>query len=109
MLKPAADYGGIPVRDEDELVWVAFEGATIFAAFTTLLWNDGEAEFSLAGGTRLNEWIHLIDEAVSKWARDAGASRLTMRGRRGWARFAKRFGWVATGTEDEKQLFEKAL
>jgi hypothetical protein len=109
LLRPAAEYGGIPIKDEDELVWVAIDGPTIFAAATTLLWNDGEAELRLAGGARHREWIAPLDEMVSAWARDAGATRLTMRGRKGWARYARAFGWVVSGTEDGKQLYEKVL
>ena len=109
LLRPAAEYGEIPIKDEDELVWVAFDGPTIFAAATTLLWNDGEAELRLAGGARHKEWIAPLDEKVSAWARDAGATRLTMRGRKGWARYARAFGWVVSGTEDGKQLYEKVL
>ena len=109
LLKPAADFGDIPIRDDDELVWIAFEGTVLFAAATTLLWDDGEAELRLAGGYRHRDWIQQMDEVVSKWARDAGASRLTMRGRRGWTRYAARFGWEPLGTEDGRQLYEKVL
>ncbi len=64
----------------------------------------------LAGGHRFQEWIGLLDETVSDWARNGGAKKLTMRGRMGWARFAKRFGWVALGTDtDNLMIFEKDL
>ena len=109
LLQPAADYGDIEPWEDGDLVWIAFEGPTIFAAAVTRPLGD-EAELRLAAGTRLNEWIHLLDAQVSEWARMNGAYRLTMRGRRGWVRFAKRFGWAVLG-QDHKQrtLFEKVL
>lgn len=108
LLEPAAEYGGIPVRDDDEFVWVAFEGQTIFAAGTTLLWNDGEAEIRLCGGTRFREWVSEALEAVEAWARQCGAQKLTMRGRRGWARFIA--GWDCHGQDhDGLWIYEKDL
>jgi hypothetical protein len=110
LLEPAAKYGGIPIRDSDEFVWIAFDGPTVFAAATTLLWNDGEAELRLAGGARHKEWIGPLHEAVSDWAKRSGATRLTMRGRKGWGRYARPFGWVALGTDhDGLTIYEKAL
>lgn len=109
LLRPAADFGGIPVHDEDELVWIAFEGPTLFGAVTTLCWNDGEAEIRLGAGTRLADWIEPMEATVSAWARDCGAKTLTLRGRKGWARFAARFGWAPLGEEDGRMIFGKGL
>lgn len=109
LLKPAADYGEIPVFGEGECLWIAIEGNTIYAAGTTLLWEDGEAEIRLCGGTRHREWADEALRLVEEWARSAGASRLTMRGRKGWGRYTRPFGWVATGIEDGRQIYEKEL
>ena len=109
LLKPAADYGEIPIKDEHELVWVAIDGPIICAAGTTLLWNDGEAEIRLCAGTRHREWVGEALRIVEAWARDAGASRLTMRGRQGWARYVRAVGWAVTGIEDGRTLFKKVL
>jgi hypothetical protein len=108
LLKPAAEYGGIGIRDDGEFVWIAFDGPTIFAAMTTF-YADGVAEIRLACGSRLNDWIAPFEAAVSAWARECGASKLIMRGREGWGRFARPFGWARLGTEDGKHLYEKAL
>jgi hypothetical protein len=109
LLRPAAEYGGIGVRDDDELVWIAFDGSTIFAAATACPAGD-EAQIRLAGGARHREWIEDFDGQVSAWARRNGAARLTMRGRKGWARYARAFGWGLCGTdEDGLTIYEKAL
>ena len=108
LLKPAADYGEIPVRDDDELVWIAFEDTVLFGAATTILYDDGEAEIRLAGGRHVARWIDGLN-ILESWARDAGASRLAMRGRRGWLRLVRRFGWDAVGIEDGRTIYEKDL
>ena len=109
LLKPAADYGETSVHAPDELVWIAYEGGQIFGAVTTLCWDDGEATILLGAGTRLKDWMEPMEAVVSAWARDCGAERLTLRGRKGWARFARAFGWVASGEEDGRMIFEKEL
>lgn len=110
MLEPSAKFGGIAVRDDNELVWVAIDGPTIVGAATTLLWDDGEAELRLAGGQKHREWISPLDATVSAWAKAAGANKLTMRGRKGWGRYARPFGWVALGTDDDGlHIYEKDL
>ena len=82
----------------------------MFGVATTILWDDGEAELRLGGGARLSEWIEPMQDTLSEWARTAGADRLTILGRKGWARFAKRFGWVALGTDGEGRfIFKKGL
>jgi hypothetical protein len=109
LLKPAAEYGDIDVCENGDLVWVAYDGPTVFAAAVTRPLDD-EAELRMAAGTRLNDWIHLLDAAVTAWARENGAWRIVMRGRKGWGRFASRFGWAATGKDHKgRTLFQKVL
>jgi hypothetical protein len=106
MLEPAAE--GFPVLTDGELVWLAFDGPTAFGAATTILYDDGEAQIRLCGGKHGKQWIALGEATVSAWARDCGATKLTLRGRKGWAR-ALPAGWVATGIEDGKHTYEKVL
>ena len=104
LLEPAAKFGSVEVECSNQVVWIAHEGGTIHAAATTLLYDNGSAELRLAGGHRHRDWAPQLSETVSAWARSAGATRLTMKGRRGWARYAHRLGWVAHGTIYEKEL-----
>ncbi len=109
LLEPG-NIGIESVIDTDDWVWIIFDGPVLHAAATTRIYRDGTARLMLAGGANLQRWIGLLDETVSDWARKGGATRLTMRGRNGWARFAKRFGWVALGhDEDNLMIFEKDL
>ncbi len=101
MLAPAARFGGIDPYEPGDWVWIIYQGPLLAAAAVTRIWPGDEAELRLAGGCRSNDWMGLLDGTVSDWARSGGAHKLTMRGRKGWARFAARFGWVALGTDDD--------
>ena len=105
LLKPAVtDWE----HDEDELVWIAFDGPTLFGAGTTVLYDSGEASILACGGFQHRKWVEQAEGLVSAWARDCGATKLTMRGRRGWARYFRALGWVTS--DDGKQMrYEKDL
>lgn len=93
-----------------DVVWIAYEGTTIFGAATTRLRSDGVAELRLIGGARLRDWIGPLDEAVTAWARLCGSPKVMSRGRRGWTRYNNAHGWVVAGQdEDHKIMFEKVL
>lgn len=110
LLQPAADIGIIDAYEPCDWVWIIYDGPTLYAAATTRLLKGDEAELRLAGGGHFKEWIGLLDETVSDWARRGLAHKLTMRGRKGWARFAERFGWVALGNDDQgRAMFSKNL
>lgn len=110
ILKPALTDDQEVFDPAIDTAWVAYSGEVIFGAATTRLRTDGIAELRLAGGARHREWVGPLDEAVTAWARLCGAHRLTMRGRKGWARYARAFGWAATDPDDEgKLVFEKVL
>ena len=97
-----------PVLEPGEIVWIAHDNGTLFGAGTTALSEDEDTAVILAcGGSRHREWVGKALRIVEAWARDAGALRLTMRGRRGWARYLA--GWDATGSEDGQTIFEKDL
>lgn len=109
LLKPAADYGRTEVSHPNMVVWIAHENGTVFAAATTLLYDNGNAELRLAGGYRHREWAEQLSGTVSAWAKSAGAKKLIGRGRKGWARYARACGWVALGTDGEDTIYEKEL
>ena len=106
LLEPATEGAPTP---EGELVWIIYDGPVLYAAATTVLCDDGTARLRLAGGYRHKLWAEQLSEVVSAWARDCGATRLTGRGRKGWARYARAFGWDALDEEDGRLNFEKVL
>jgi len=109
LLEPAARRSGIEVKENGELVWIALESGIVWAAFTVRVVAE-RVELICAGGTRMREWVPLLDEVLTRFARDAGKSRLQTRGRWGWKRFGDKLGWSLVGC-DEKGLpvFEKEV
>lgn len=106
LLQPATI--GSPAYEPGELVWIAFDGPVMFGAGTTALFGD-VAEIRACGGHLHKEWVEQAEAAVSAWARQH-ATKLTMRGRKGWARYLRAFGWALLGEdEDGLTIFEKVL
>lgn len=109
LLQPAADVGGIEPYEPGDMVWLATENGTVFAAMTTRFAN-GVAEIRCVGGTRLRDWLPAWANVFEDWARACGADWLECRGRKGWGRFAERFGWRFSHTDqDGLPVFEKEL
>jgi hypothetical protein len=77
-----------------DVLWTAYEGDTFWGFATTRVGAD-EAELLCVAGKRFREWIGPMEAEICGWARDCGASRIVSRGRMGWVRLARTFGWVA--------------
>lgn len=105
LLKPAALRGGVPVLEEHELVWIVTEGSTVIAAATTRL-TEGDAEIMLCGGARAREWAANLAELICRWARDEGAEKVRITGRKGWA---KLLNWTVIGERNGFTAIERGL
>lgn len=109
MLAPVALAGGIETKGPGDSVWVAEEVGTVWAAFTLRLVGP-VMEIRCGTGKRLSDWLEEAEQVFTAYAEDCGAERLHLRGRKGWGRFAMRFGWQAKGfDEDGRPVFEKEL
>lgn len=108
LLKRGASLSGCKPKEPEDTVWTAIEGGTVFAAFTLRL-TDEALEIRCAGGSRLWSWVALLDDAATEIARREG-KKLHCRGRKGWARFAKRLGWEFVGHDEAGlPMFEKEV
>jgi hypothetical protein len=103
----AATLDGARVIDTDELVWIAYEGSVLFGAGTTIAYDDGEVRILACGGFKHREWVGEAIATVTAWARDCGARKITMRGRKGWARYFA--GWDCSQADERSWLFQKDL
>lgn len=109
LIAKGAELGGAEPYSKGELVWIAFEQGTIFAVMTTAL-NADVAEIRNVAGTRLRDWLPEWARIFEQWARNCGADWLECRGRKGWGRFAERFGWHFSHVDkDGLPVFEKEL
>lgn len=108
LLEPAARRGGIEAKEDGDLIWIAVEDGIVWAAFTIALTDC--LELKCAGGTRMREWVPLLDQVLTAFARDAGKSKLQTRGRWGWKRFGDKLGWKHVGNDERDfPVFEKEV
>lgn len=96
------------ILDENELVWIAFEGNTLFAAGTIALKSDG-AWLLAVGGYEHKRWLEAALDVAASWARDCGASSLRMCGRKGWSRIFRELGWRVRPSDDGRFFYEREL
>lgn len=106
LLASACEAGVEPYRPEYDVLWIAYQWEALWGVATTRVSADEtEAELLCVAGKRFRDWIGPMEAMICAWARSGGVSRLTSRGRRGWARFASAMRWAALGNNQ----FEKVL
>lgn len=109
LLEPAANMGGIEPKEDQDLIWVAFDRGKVWAAFTIRLVGQ-TVEVRCAGGARLFDWVRQFEEAMCAFGRDCSAACVELRGRKGWGRWATRWGWRRVDDdEDGRPVFRKEL
>jgi hypothetical protein len=106
-LLPAAKRGGVPVLEENELVWIVQQDAELVGAATARLTYEGFGEVVLVGGNNARNWIHHLDWLLCSWMRREGMKSIRAYGRKGWARVLQ--GWSVIGTDGEALGYEKVL
>lgn len=109
LLQTAADRGGFRVWDNGDLVWLAIDDGIIIGAATTRLLTNGNTELMHVAGTRFKEWVPQMEHIICEWSRNCGAYAVQSRGRNGWQRLNKSWGWEVIGKRDGLTLYEKEL
>ena len=61
---------------------------------------------TLAGGSKLDSWVALLDETLIGLARDKNCSEIYIVGRAGWQRAIKKYGYGAIHTVISKKVEE---
>lgn len=77
-------------------LWVILDGREIIAAATTRIcqYPKGRAlAIDWMGGTRMKEWLPLVQETFVRYARENGCNELQGYGRRAWGRVLRTHGW----------------
>ena len=108
LLSQATD-DDVSVLDDNELVWIAFEGTTLFGVATTCLMANNEAWILSCAGFEHRKWIGDAIALATRWAVDCGARKIAMRGRMGWARYFRAAGWAVSRSDDGKCDYSKEL
>jgi hypothetical protein len=88
-------------------LWVMFEDDVIHAAATTAI-IDYPQRRALCGvflaGDRMKEWNEPFVDMLERFAKDMGCDLVEMSGRKGWARFMKKFNWAQSAVVLEKDI-----
>jgi hypothetical protein len=110
LLEPARQRGDFhAVWEPDELLWAVVDGAELLACATAWLSRKGYVEVKLVGGRDRHRWLAELDRRIGAAAAEAGATRLTAIGRRGWLRELRRLGWEGIGTVDGSTVYQRQL
>lgn len=78
---------------------------TPYSALICQMTVDDVYECWLAAGTRWREWAHEADEIIPRVAKELGATRCRIWGRKGWARVFPH--WQQMGIEDGMTILER--
>ena len=96
LLEPAAALGRTTIEAGPGWhVWTVHRDGELIGAANVRRCTDRSVDVVLVGGTESREWIGRLDELIGEWAVAEGATRLTARGRAGWARILTKQGWRA--------------
>ena len=56
------------------------------------------------GGDDIDEWLPLVESTIQQFAESLGCGKLTLRGRRGWVKKLREFGWTEELVVMNKEL-----
>ena len=96
-LEKAAARGGVPVLEDNELLWTVRayrDGAFHYVGAATARLVSDAVEVPLVAGVGMG-WIGPLTERLAEWARAEGKSQMWAFGRKGWRRVLPAFGWRA--------------
>ncbi len=88
-------YNGI--KEDIYVLWIVLDDDTVVAAVTSRIVDYPGPHRGMAldwiGGTRMAEWLPMVQRAMSKYARDNGCTHLEGFGRKAWGRWLAKYGW----------------
>jgi hypothetical protein len=92
------DYGNFndaesAVFKGDALLWIVWREPEVVATLITRVRNTNKSrvcEVCAAGGKESRVWLHMM-ATIEQYARDMGCNRISVTGRKGWARLLPDF------------------
>ena len=110
LLETPARMSGFRAFDPaEDVLWIAYEGPTIWGAVSTRGLDTGVAELIHVAGRRGMEWVKPIEAIICDWAVTNGAPRIVAQGRKGWGRLFAPLGWRVVKAMDGVTYYEKDL
>ena len=77
-------------------LWVIMEEDKVVAAITTrILEYPGRRALAMdwLGGSKMKEWLPIVQETMESFARDNKCNHLEAYGRKAWGRWLGKYGW----------------
>jgi hypothetical protein len=78
-------------------LWLILDGDKPVSAITTRIIQYPGGSRALAmdwvGGTRMKEWLPLLQETMEKYGRDSQCTHLEGYGRRAWGKWLEKYNW----------------
>lgn len=77
-------------------LWVVLDGDEPVAAITTRIVEYPECRalaMDWIGGSRMDEWLPMVQKTLSRYALDHQCTQLEGYGRKGWERPLRKLGW----------------
>lgn len=95
------------LTNDQAQLWVAYEDGEVHCAWVTSI-----VEYPclralcilFLGGRGRQNWLGVVSECLDSFAREIGARKIELQGRKGWAGDARNFGYSST-----TQLFEREI
>lgn len=85
------------IKDQSAQLWVAVDGDTVRAACVTYLMG-GCCHIWICAGSQRQDWMKYL-ECIKEWARHHECDRISLRGRKGWARIFRHWKIVSIELE----------
>lgn len=89
------------------VLWLVLDETTPVAALTTRI-CDYPRRRGLAldwiGGKRMAEWLPMVHDVMSQYARENGCTHLEGYGRKAWGRWLNKYGWEPAYTAFKLEL-----
>lgn len=93
------------------VLWVVLDDDAIIAATTSRIVKYSDSQCGMAldwvGGTRMAEWLPLVQHGMTKYARDNGCTHLEGFGRKAWGRWLGKYGWKPEYTAYRMELSDE--
>ncbi len=85
------------IEDGMYVLWIVLDGDDIIAANTTRLIPYPGNQIGLAidwlGGSRMSEWLPIMQRVMTEYARSNDCTHLEAYGRKAWGRWLGKYGW----------------
>jgi hypothetical protein len=95
-------------------LWGVYEhNIPVAGIVSRLLRREGTSSLNcrvwLIGGERLSAWAPDLLSKLIPWAKAEGCDRLSAAGRKGWGRWAPRYGFVRVADEGDLPCWERPI